>query len=253
MHITKVVIRNYRCLRNCTTSLNDKLNIVVGDNECGKSTLLEAVHLTLSGQLNGRPLITEIHPQLFNQSAVREYIEGMKAGKPSPPPSILIELHFDAVPELAECKGTNNSLRENVPGAKLIIEFNEDYKTEYANYIAGPAIVRTVPIEYYAIRLRTFADSDITPRAIPIRPTLIDASTIRNNAAASRYVVDLVKDSLTRKEQVDLALSYRLTGSLMMRRWRPSMLNSPRRRISFAARHCRFRSIPPREQAGTPA
>jgi putative ATP-dependent endonuclease of OLD family len=210
LHITKVVIRNYRCLRNYTTILNDKLNIVVGDNECGKSTLLEAVHLTLSGQLNGRPLVTELHPQLFNQSAVREYIDGMKAGKPSPPPSILIELYFAAIPELAECKGTNNSLRENVPGVKLIIEFNEDYSKEYASYVADPAIVRTVPIEYYAIRLRTFADSDIIPRAVPIRPTLIDASTIRNNAAASRYVLDIVKDSLTRKEQVDLALSYRL-------------------------------------------
>lgn len=210
MHITKVVIRNFRCLRNCTTTLNDKLNIIVGDNECGKSTLLEAIHVTLSGQLNGRPLVTELHPQLFNQRAVREYIEGMKAGKATPPPSILIELYFAAIPELAVCRGTNNSLKENVPGVKLIIEFNEDYNEEYADYVADPAIVRTVPIEYYAIRLRTFADSDITPRAVPIKPTLIDASTIRNNLAASRYVVDIVKDSLTRKEQVDLALSYRL-------------------------------------------
>ncbi|TPI09920.1 ATP-dependent endonuclease [Mesorhizobium sp. B4-1-3] len=210
MHIAKAVVRNYRCLRDCTAILNEKLNIIVGDNECGKSTLLEAIHLTLSGQLNGRPLITELHPQLFNQDTVREYINGMKAGRVSPPPYILIELYFADIPQLAECKGTNNSLKENVPGVKLIIEFNEDYKTEYAGYVADPAIVRTVPVEYYAIRLRTFADCDITPRAVPIKPTLIDASTIRNNAAANRYVVDIVRDSLTRKDQVDLALSYRL-------------------------------------------
>lgn len=210
MHITKVVIKNYRCLRDCKTTLNDKLNIIVGNNECGKSTLLEAIHLTLSGQINGRPLVTELHPHLFNQAAVAEYIMALQAGEVAPPPSILIELYLADNPALAVCKGTNNSLKENVPGVKLIIEFNDEYNVEYASYVADPKIIRTVPIEYYAIRLRSFADSDITPRSIPIKPSLIDASTIRNNAAASRYVVDIMKDSLSRKEQVDLALSYRL-------------------------------------------
>lgn len=210
MHISKVAIKNYRCLRDCTTILNDQLNVIVGNNECGKSTLLEAIHLTLSGQLNGRPLITELHPHLFNQITVREYIEALQAGRFAPPPTILIELYFVDIPELAKCKGSNNSVKDNVPGVKLIIEFNEDYNAEYASYVADPTLIRTVPIEYYSTRLRTFADSDITPRAIPIKTSLIDASTIRNNSAASRYVVDIMKDSLSRKEQVDLALSYRL-------------------------------------------
>lgn len=141
---------------------------------------------------------------------MREYLDCMKAGITSPPPSILIELYFTDTPDLAILKGTNNSRRDNVPGIKLIVEFNEEYTTEYNSYVANPNVVRTVPVEYYAIRLRTFADSDITPRAAPIKPTLIDASTIRSNAAASRYLVDIVRDSLTKKEQVDIALSYRL-------------------------------------------
>ena len=92
MHITKVVIKNYRCLRDCTVVLNNTLNIIVGDNECGKSTLLEAMHLTLSGQLNGRPLVTELHQHLFNQTAVREYVDGLQSGGAAQPPAILIEL-----------------------------------------------------------------------------------------------------------------------------------------------------------------
>lgn len=210
MHIQKVVIKNYRCLRNCVTRLNDQLNVIVGNNECGKSTLLEAIHLTLSGQLNGRPLATELHPYIFNQAVVGEYLDALRKKQPAPPPPILIELYFADVPALAVCKGTNNSLKENVPGVKLMIEFNEDYNAEYARYVADPALIRTVPIEYYGTHLRTFADSEITPRAIPIKTSLIDASAIRNNAAANRYVVDIMKDSLSQKDQVDLALSYRL-------------------------------------------
>ena len=210
MHITKVVTKNYRCLRDCTIFLNDTLNVVVGNNECGKSTLLEAIHLTLSGQLNGRPLATELHPYLFNQAAVREYIGALQTGNAAPPPEILVELYFADVPILAQCKGTNNSLKENVPGVKLIVEFNDEFNAEYASYVSDPTMIRTVPVEYYSLRLRSFADSDITARSIPIKTSLIDASTIRNNAAASRYVVDIIKDSLSRKEQIDLALSYRL-------------------------------------------
>lgn len=210
MHISKVIIQNYRCLRNCTMPLNEKLNIIVGNNECGKSTLLEAIHLALSGQINGRPLAVELHPYLFNQAVVLDYLNKLKANVAAPPPSILIELYFSDIPALATCKGTNNSLKENVPGVKLTIEFNTEYCAEYAAYVADPAIIRTVPIEYYAIRWRNFADADITVRSVPIKPSLIDASTIRNNAAASRYVVDIMKDSLSRKQQVDLALTYRM-------------------------------------------
>lgn len=70
--------------------MNDNLNVIVGNNECGKSTLLEAVHLALSGQLNGRPLVVEMHPYLFNLDLVRKYIDSLAAGeKPHPRTSSL--------------------------------------------------------------------------------------------------------------------------------------------------------------------
>lgn len=129
---------------------------------------------------------------------------------PEAPPTILVELYFVDDPGIARFKGKNNSLRQDSTGVKLSIEFNEEYQEEYAEYVADPAIIKTIPIEYYIVRWRDFADNDITARSIPIKSSFIDASTIRNNSAASRYVLDLVKDGLSKKEQVDLALSYRL-------------------------------------------
>lgn len=225
MFLTKVVIENYRCLQRCTTALNDKLNIIVGNNECGKSTLVEAIHLALSGYLNGRSIPTELHPHLFNIATVREYIERLRAGRPAQPPQALIELYFADHESLAHLKGTNNSSKDNCPGVKLLIEFDENYAEEYKAYVADPAVIRTVPVEYYAVRWRSFSDCDITARSIPIKPSLIDASTIRNNAAASRYVVDIMKDSLTRKQQVDLALAYRLMKDKFLQESRVEAIN----------------------------
>jgi putative ATP-dependent endonuclease of OLD family len=66
LYISRVIICNYRCLKTADVTLNPDLNTIVGDNESGKSTLLEAIHLALTGQLNGRPIQTELHPHLFN-------------------------------------------------------------------------------------------------------------------------------------------------------------------------------------------
>jgi putative ATP-dependent endonuclease of the OLD family len=209
MHITKVIVKNYRCLKDASIDLNAHLNILVGNNECGKSTFLEAVNLALSGLLNGRSIYSELHTYLFNAEAAAEYIQSLTA-TPKAPPSILIELYLHDVNALAALKGKNNSLKLDVPGLKLIVEFNDDYKAEYANYVADPTLIKSIPVEYYAVRWRSFSDNDVTSRSIPIKPCFVDASTIRNNNAASRYVLDTLKEGLSKKQQVDLALSYRM-------------------------------------------
>ena len=68
MHITKVNIENYKCFKGSfSLDLNDCVNIIVGNNEAGKSTILEAIHLALSGLLNGRYLKNELSQYLFNK------------------------------------------------------------------------------------------------------------------------------------------------------------------------------------------
>ncbi|WP_091132519.1 ATP-dependent nuclease [Microvirga guangxiensis] len=211
MYISRVIVNNYRCLKTADVELNPGLNIIVGNNECGKSTLLEAIDLALTCQLNGRPIQTELHPHLFNSEAVADYINALIAKSPIAPPAILIELYFEDHSALAKLKGINNTVKADLPGVSLAIEFNPEYGDELANYVANPLLIRTLPIEYYKVSWRSFAENPIaTARSIPIKPSFIDASTIRNNAAASRYVVDLMKDSLSKDQKVDLALSYRM-------------------------------------------
>jgi predicted ATPase len=84
MHITKVKIRNYRSLAECDIDFLDGLNILVGDNEAGKSTLLEAISLALTGSLNGRPIAQELHPFLFSLKATLAYLTALHSGAPMP-------------------------------------------------------------------------------------------------------------------------------------------------------------------------
>lgn len=60
MYISKVKIHNFKCYRDFEISLSEGLNIVVGDNEAGKTTILEAINLALTGMLNGKSIWNEI-------------------------------------------------------------------------------------------------------------------------------------------------------------------------------------------------
>ncbi len=209
MHITRAKIRNYRSLAKCDITFTGGLNILVGDNEAGKSTLLEAISLGLTGALNGRPIALELHPFLFSLKAIREYLDAVHNGRPADLPAITIELFFSDIPELSDFRGDDNSERLDVPGIRYSIEFNEAFKANYADYIAKPADVRSIPVEYYQPVCSSFARKTLLPRNIPISPVIVDASRITTFSGANRYVTSLIREALPPKEQVQLSVAYR--------------------------------------------
>jgi predicted ATP-dependent endonuclease of OLD family len=207
--INKLYVENFKALDKLELGFNDDLNIIVGDNETGKSTLLEAISMALTGQLSGRYISSELSPYLFNQKVVDSFVEKIKDGQKIKPPHILIELYLKETSETAKLKGTNNTKRENTAGITLKIEFDDDYKDEYEKYISDPSIISTIPSEYYTVNWYSFAFGNITKRSIPINTTLIDTTTIRLQNRTDYYIQEIINDSLTSKEKIQLALSYR--------------------------------------------
>src|SRR4051794_8614375 len=111
MTISTLIIENFKCYkRSFRLTLQPGVNILVGDNEAGKSTIAEAVHLLLTGLIHGRFIRDEISHYLFNTECQREYIQGIKDKKPVKPPHILIEATFhpsNTGPDLATLSGMN--------------------------------------------------------------------------------------------------------------------------------------------------
>ncbi len=209
MVIDKVVIKNFKGFKNkFTIDLNTGLNIVVGDNEAGKSTILEAINLALTGLYNGRYLHNGLSQYLFNESSVREYIDSLESGQPLSPPAILIELYINGGDETAFMQGDRNSEKRFCSGIFLKIEFNEDYKSVYEALING-GDVKTIPIEYYHIIWRTFARQSITARNIPLKSAFIDSTSARHQNGSDVYISRIVKELLSPEEIVSVSQSHR--------------------------------------------
>jgi len=210
MNIDRIVILNFKTLHKFEITLNKELNIIVGDNEAGKSTLLEAINLALTGQLNGRNINYEISPFLFSKIAVADYLDKLKSGSYPELPTILIELYLHNKPEFAKYKGSNNSKKEDTVGLFMKIEFDDDFTDAYKNYIESPQDIITLPTEFYKARWYPFADNNpITTKNIEISSSLIDTTTIKLQNGTDYYLQKIIQESLDPKQRAGLSLAFR--------------------------------------------
>ena len=51
-YIIKVQIKNFKKFENFSIELSNSTNLIIGDNESGKSTILTAIDLVLSANAN---------------------------------------------------------------------------------------------------------------------------------------------------------------------------------------------------------
>ncbi len=208
MHIKQINIENYKCFRGMfSIALNHGLNVIVGDNEAGKSTILEAIHLALTGVLNGRYLRNELSQYFFNNQITKEYIASLSSGDALAPPYVRIEVFFESN-DLPLFEGDGNSTRKKECGVIFTIEFDPDYQSAYEALVESGELV-TIPIEYYRTSWKSCARERVTSRSIPIKSALIDSSSSRYRNGSDIYISRIIRDDLEEKEKVAIAQAYR--------------------------------------------
>lgn len=188
MNIEKVNIENYKCFNGkFSIEFNQGVNILVGDNEAGKSTIIEAINLALTGIVGGRYLKNELSQYLFNCTIVRQYILGINQGKNPIPPQIVIEVFFSG-DEFPLFEGNGNSEKVKKCGIVFKIEFDPDYQSEYEALITNGKNLTTIPIEYYCISWKSCAREAVTARSIPIKSVLIDSASSKYQNSSDIYI-----------------------------------------------------------------
>ena len=207
MFIRKVKIHNFKCYKDFEITLEEGLNIIVGDNEAGKSTILEAINLALSGIINGKSIWNEISQYIFNKEIVDAYIESVDTA-PMALPDITIEIFFGGS-ENPLMNGNANSDRDNsAEGFCFRIAFNDKYADEYEALVQR-GNVKSLPIEYYDITWTTFARDTITTRSIPYKSSLIDSSGYRYQSGNDLYLSRIIKGSLEPQDITSIAQAHR--------------------------------------------
>lgn len=206
--LLKIIIQNLKCYEKFSLEFNADVNIIVGNNEAGKSTLLEAINLVLTGRIGGRPIQSEISPHLFNQKIARQYISDVNEGLNPLPPDIIIDLFLQKDAETVHLTGTNNITKEDKPGIRIRIAYNEEYADEYQTFIQSKSAT-SIPVEYFKVEWLAFSGNPITPRSIPVAASMINAANIRLQNGADYYLQKIISGHLSDQQRTELSRAYR--------------------------------------------
>src|SRR5690242_2016747 len=207
--IDRITIQGYRLFAQLDLQPKRGMNIVVGDNESGKSTLLEAIALALTGRINGRWASEELNPFWFHRPTVLAYFKNYGTENATPPPSFLIEIYLsNEIDALQHLRGVHNTLAVDCPGVALRVAPSQEYQPELKEYMdSGPPTV--IPVEFYEVDWRDFSDERLSRRPRELATSYIDSRTIRSTSGVDHHTREMLSEHLDPSERVKISLAQR--------------------------------------------
>lgn len=182
--IEKIKLFNFKRFEAFEYAAREKRNIFVGDNESGKSTILQAIDIVLTGS---RTKVENIGLEsLFNIDSVNQFLGGEK--NLDELPILKIELFINDYGDI-NLEGINNSDGRICSGLKLVCEPMDEYSTEIHDALGQENAL--FPYEYYSIIFFTFSGQLYTQNRRFLKHLLIDSSLIGTEHATRHYTKSL--------------------------------------------------------------
>lgn len=186
--IERIIIRNFKGIKDANIHFNPDKNIIVGNNGVGKSTLIEAISLALGVGVNQ----LEINQYLFHRSTWKAFEESKVL------PEILIEVYFANREQEVFC-GKNNELNEYHYGLKLRIYCDEDY---VPIFMVNKESYKHIPCEFFKIERCWFSDEPVKQFNVPYIPFIIDSSSSSFSNRTNNIATRLIEHELNDEEKI---------------------------------------------------
>lgn len=212
MKIKKLRIVNYKLFEDILILMNDNINIFVGENDSGKTTILEALTMALTGKINNNNISNRLNLDWFNIKVRKEFKQAIQEGNIPVLPYIEIEVYFCNCDtndiDINTFRGTNNSLHEDTEGIKLEIIFDTQYSKAYKNLLDNNKI-RDIPIEYYKVNFRSFANPEYYIQTTSKKVACIDTTKKDYGSVLNRFILSSINEYLSEEDMTNLRHAYR--------------------------------------------
>lgn len=182
--IKKIKLQNFKRFRSFEVEFDEKLNLLIGDNEAGKSSVLQAINLVLTG--SRAPIDALGLDNLFNVEVISDFISGERTYAQLP--ILLVELYFNDTGNF-NLSGNVNSDNRMCDGLRLLCAPDPDF-AEPINQVLAQANLH-FPFEYYSISFTTFDGTGYSPYKKFLRHLLIDSSLSSDEYALRGYIKNM--------------------------------------------------------------
>lgn len=120
--IRKIILHNFKRFVHLELDVMPDMNILIGDNESGKSSILQAIDLVSHGSRHRVETIGVEH--LFNVNAISQFMIDRDMTKI---PEMYVELFFNDNEQEPRLNGNNNSKHINAFGIRMLCKYDSRY------------------------------------------------------------------------------------------------------------------------------
>lgn len=223
MKINKIQLVNFKKFYGKNEiCFNDKINIIIGDNETGKSTILQAIDIVCNGS---RTKVENIGlNNLFNERIINEFLESDR--KKFPIMEIDLFLNEDNIERLNGKNYYEPSCTQN--GLRLICEADmENYSNEIKEILEDDNCV--FPFEFYKVSFTTFADQHYNGYNKFVSSLFINNLDNNNDSAMQNYISNIYNKKIELKERNSNNIAYRK----IKKDFQNTILNNSNKEIKF--------------------
>lgn len=170
IYIEKLYIEGFKKFHKFEIDFNPNMNIIVGENESGKSTILEAIQIVLNQDYKNAD--KTILRELFNVEMIKDF---KKNPSIKSLPRILIEmkLHMDSKDNGAEYFYGENNTSKNL---EYGISFECSFDIELGLSLIPTINSGKIPYEYYSFKWSTYCGLPYVSIRKPFESIFIDTS-----------------------------------------------------------------------------
>lgn len=195
--IKKVILNNFKGFQNIELECNRENNLLIGENGSGKTTILYAINLVLSGshaliEKNGLA-------SLFNSTTISEFL---KTKNIDCLPELFVEIYFDdSIVEIKNnfnIEGTHNSKKIKSYGVLLRIVPNTDFSEEINEALIN-SDWKVFPFEFYKVEFLSFNGKIYTSYTRPFKFlfSLVNTSQIDTTQEIQKRIEEIYLDRIS--------------------------------------------------------
>lgn len=205
-YIKKLRLENFKKFKSLEIDLCSDINTIIGDNEAGKSSIIQALELVCSGS---RSRVEGIGIEsLLNRELVKNFEEDQSLNKTiSDLPKLNIEIYLENNENIPELEGKLNLSKINASGLSLIYEPNENLSQEIKLVLSQDP--SNFPYEYYVVKFSTFSGEAYSSNNRYLRALLIDNSQINSEYANREYTKNFFRSQIDEVQRIKLKNEYR--------------------------------------------
>lgn len=165
------MIQGFKKFKNIEIDFDKGKNIIVGENEAGKSTILEAINIVLNQKY--RTQDKYVIKDMLNTDDVADFKSEPKISKlPSIRIGVDLDLDKSNISNM-DYFGENNISESEKYGILFECSFDED---EYGDLLSEQILKGEIPIEYYHLSWKTYQGSVYKIMKKPLKSILINTT-----------------------------------------------------------------------------